>query len=293
MVDSLKSITISCGQLSVICDRVLNKLHDPELLHEAYFNGQWESELFDLLPATFNSIHASIDTIQTIRVKSVNINNGDGGTGVTVYEINTRLVETAWMTIAKVQINEKNHTAKGNSQFNKVETLQTTCKSKTRMKVPISPTVAINYSDIAGKDITKIDWNKVSDSKKDWCLDQCFKNAEVYAGMLDGKKCNKRYIECRVYPLRLKDQTFPPLVNDDIDFLLNKSKNVKNGFHGVVAGLQNLLEHHSFLQMRSRLSIDMNHNHYLSIAPQKCMFDHIKIPTNVSAHVMKINPIGK
>ncbi len=81
------------------------------------------------------------------------------------------------------------------------------------------------HSDIAGKDITKMDWDKVS--KKDWCLDQNYFNAKTSAGMLNGTKCNKRYIECRVYPLRLKDQTFPPLFNDDIDFLLNKSKNVK------------------------------------------------------------------
>ncbi len=61
----------------------------------------------------------------------------------------------------------------------------------------------------------------------------------------------------------------------------------------VSMALENLLQHHSYLQMRSRLSIDMNTDHYLTDKPHQCTFDHSKIETNVSAHVLNINPSGK
>ncbi len=68
---SLTEITVLSGKLSVISDRVINTLHDVEILQEAYFNGQLEQELFETLPNTFNKMLHFVNTIQTIRVKSV------------------------------------------------------------------------------------------------------------------------------------------------------------------------------------------------------------------------------
>eukprot|EP01084_Bolivina_argentea_P237601 399286_1 len=92
-------------------------------------------------------------------------------------------------------------------------------KDKTILNYPISPTQAISYHDIAGEDITKIDWDEVDEKKKEWCVQQGYKNAAVFAEMLNGRKCNKRYIQCVVHPLPLHKQGFSPLFNADMTYL--------------------------------------------------------------------------
>ncbi len=142
---SLKNITAFADKLSICCDRILNKLADIDALHEAFWNDQCDHELLETLLPIFNDLHTSLNKIKSIRVKCVNISNTDGGTGVTVYEHNTRLIEAAWMIIAKIQINEKNHTSKGDSKFNKVESLQSVCKAGMKVKLVHMKEVIMNH----------------------------------------------------------------------------------------------------------------------------------------------------
>ncbi len=78
--------------------------------------------------------------------------------------------------------------------------------------------------------ITKINWDEIDDEKKEWCMDQAYCNARVFAEMLNGQPCNKRYLECVVYPLPLHEQGFTPLWNPDMTYLWKEAKKQKIHF---------------------------------------------------------------
>eukprot|EP01083_Nonionella_stella_P063853 165939_1 len=294
--DILQQITVKAGQLSIEADVIIGMLNS-EQIWEKYLEGELSDHLECELHDVFNEIFELLDPITTISVKKVNVNSSDGGTGVTCYEKNVRYVEAAWSIIAKVDINEKNHTSKGDSKFNKVECVNADAKSKTIMNAPISPTECIAFYDIAGKDLSVIDWSKVgNESKKKWALNQAYINAATYAEMLDGQKSCKSYVQCRVFPPppdTLDSYRFTPLFNADMVFLFKASKKTKNPFHCVLKRLENVLKHHAYLQHRSRLSIDMNPSHYLSSNPDQCVYEHHHHQNTIGTHIVKLSPYGE